>query len=1080
MTSILRRLTLILFFAALVAGCSTTSNFKAYYNTFYNARKAYDRGYKTVEKKDTRIDMDVYLPLFVRPSGSTGNRDFESAIVKSADVLRNHGDTKWVDDALLLIGKSYFYQENIVGALEKFREVIDRSSDLENEGRFWLARTFITSRSYPEAQAVLGESINRERVPQKWLAMYALELGELYVRQSLWEEAANSLSTGLKESGDKEISARGYFLLGQVYEQMGRWEDAYSSYSAVQKKNPRYELSFAAKLSAARTDAYNLDFDRGLKALRKLQGDDKNYLYESKIKLQRARALQNGGRGDEAYVIFHDLLYQERDTPLQPSLRGRVHYAVAKYYRDYTSDFVRASAHFDSAATTITGSGASTVGKSARFTQYSTQAISDSRELRDNFGQYAAVYAKAVRLDSLLWLGGLDQAEFDAQIMEYREDLREKMAEQRRRRAQRQLEQQFRQSAETSNLFADRRLPRGKVIANQSTAARERAGFLFHRDPAQVEEGRSNFEVRWGDRPLVSNWRRISAVIVRSAQELVADALLDLAVEGGTEDELPELNTSAVPRDSLSQSVMRAERAIVRYDIGNSLFLAMDMPDSAAVLYRLVIEESLDEPVAQRALYALAEVQRALGDKFSASRLNDEILSSYPDSEFALRIRIQRGLVEPEQEVDLDAVADEEYQAIFQRWQTGSTVNVVDDLLTLVVAYPGMDVRAMALLATGTIHLELAGADSVAILEPVRTSLPDSILGEIWPDKISISTFSEPNDAGAAQTSDSSATGFDALEADADQNDASETLVMTDSLFTPDVSSAADATGSGGDGTGAFEPIFVEDLYKSVVSEYSGSKYARHAKEMLVVITDLRLASEVVRRSARVDTVGVSAATDSLQLFAGADTLFGLDSASVSILTESVDSLISRDSILKEGEIPNPASVEGRIEAPDARRDAPAKDPKNSGVPGAVAVPAARGPGNVSESAKAGESDPIRFPSYDPVEEDLGDEEFLEFDNVKPLMSNGKPDEQASGWTVIIQVVSTMRDAEKIQEEYDAVIGSVGIDVMILVDINRAGGPYRVSWGIFPTKTATDEAIIALNPELPDNYSYMRLFAADR
>ena len=255
----LRRVIVLVLFAGLWTGCGSSSflgrrmdNFTAYYNTFYNARQAYKTGYKAIERKDEPVDRDRYLPLFIRPSGNTANREFENAIVKSADILREHENSKWVDDALLLIGKSYFYQENVVGALQKFREVIDRKSDLEDEARFWFARTLIISRSYDEASMFLQESLAREGIQEKWTASFRLALGELYVQRSEWELAADALAAGLDEAKDKELAGRAQFLLGQIYETMDEPENATEAYRRVRRFNPRYELDFAARLSAIR------------------------------------------------------------------------------------------------------------------------------------------------------------------------------------------------------------------------------------------------------------------------------------------------------------------------------------------------------------------------------------------------------------------------------------------------------------------------------------------------------------------------------------------------------------------------------------------------------------------------------------------------------------------------------------------------------------------------------------------------------------------------------------------------------------------------------------------------------------
>ncbi|RMF57303.1 MAG: hypothetical protein D6746_11295, partial [Bacteroidetes bacterium] len=146
----------------MLAGCGSSSflgrrvdNFTAYYNTFYNARKAYERGVKSLERDNVPVDRTRYLPVFSDPDRAPRSQDFADAIKKSADVLRDHPTSKWADDALLLIGKSYFYQQNYVGAEQKFREVIDLGSDLEDEARFWLARTLIASQAYDEAAAHL-------------------------------------------------------------------------------------------------------------------------------------------------------------------------------------------------------------------------------------------------------------------------------------------------------------------------------------------------------------------------------------------------------------------------------------------------------------------------------------------------------------------------------------------------------------------------------------------------------------------------------------------------------------------------------------------------------------------------------------------------------------------------------------------------------------------------------------------------------------------------------------------------------------------------------------------------------------
>ncbi|MFB6249359.1 MAG: hypothetical protein ABEL97_12395, partial [Salinibacter sp.] len=58
----------------LLGGCGTSSfigqryeNFTAYYNKFYNARQAFEKGVKAVQEADRPVDRSRYLPVFLMP-----------------------------------------------------------------------------------------------------------------------------------------------------------------------------------------------------------------------------------------------------------------------------------------------------------------------------------------------------------------------------------------------------------------------------------------------------------------------------------------------------------------------------------------------------------------------------------------------------------------------------------------------------------------------------------------------------------------------------------------------------------------------------------------------------------------------------------------------------------------------------------------------------------------------------------------------------------------------------------------------------------------------------------------------------
>ena len=723
----LRRLVLLVLLFAF-AGCGRVAfisdrfdNFTAYYNTFYNAERSYSEGVTALEQTEQAVDRRLYISIFEAPGQSTNDQKFQAAIDKSADVLRDHPESKWVDDALLLIGKSYFYQHNYVGAEQKFREVMALTSPLEDEARLWLARTLIAAGAHDEAREHLLVSLNREDLASRWEPSLRLALGELHVKRGDYESAIEELAAGVESVRENDYRARGYFLLGQVYETVGRYEEAVDAYRSVLDAHPRYELSYAALYSAVRVQGLYVNADAALQELRRMERDDKHYSNRFELAYLRGRIYQSQDYGRDAEALYHEILY---DSEAQINdLRGRVHYALGELYRDAYLDFEMASAHFDTARTTLQSPSTGASGPLAAEVDYAPEAITDADVLSETFGSFASVRVELAEMDSLLYLGSLDDDEFNARILEIRRQMAEAMAEEERRAERLQAERGFQNAAAS----AIDRGPSGEDAAQSAGSA----GFLFHLDPVRVQEGRMNFLSRWGERPLAPDWRRIDAIqgvaaVADSARRQTGRQLTDLDASVG-ENPLPPLDYSDVPRDSLTRASLRARRAAARYQLANVLFLSMNRPDSAAAWYRTVIDEDAEFPVAQRAFYALAEVHSSLGDSTAARRLYEQVLEDYPDSDFAGRVRERLG-IRHDVPSDTLALAEEEYESAYQRWQRGAYKLALNDMVEVAAIYPGLEIAPRALLAAGRIYMEWAQRDTLSLLDPIPLSVSDSTL----------------------------------------------------------------------------------------------------------------------------------------------------------------------------------------------------------------------------------------------------------------------------------------------------------------------------------------------------------------
>src|SRR5699024_7585820 len=154
---------LVLFAVVLVTGCSGAlksgwNNFRAYYNTYYNAKEYYSEGQKAV--RDQPRTLNPELPVRVHPPpADAGGLSFEQAIEKCSLILRRHSGSACVDDALLLMAKSYYYLQDYAAAIKRFEQVgdVDSSPSIQRQAKIWKGRAMLDLGIYSQGISYLEE-----------------------------------------------------------------------------------------------------------------------------------------------------------------------------------------------------------------------------------------------------------------------------------------------------------------------------------------------------------------------------------------------------------------------------------------------------------------------------------------------------------------------------------------------------------------------------------------------------------------------------------------------------------------------------------------------------------------------------------------------------------------------------------------------------------------------------------------------------------------------------------------------------------------------------------------------------------
>ena len=712
-------------------GCSTGSplhsrynNFRAYYNTYYNASQSLEEGERALERSAVTVDRNQLVSVFPVTASTQTSGPFQDAIDKSAELLRSRATSKWADDALMVIGKAYFYQRNFVGAEQKFRETMAAAELVEDrrlgdEARFWLGRTYASANRFDDGVLVLEEGLADEGGDRFWRARMQLALGELYARAGRWDEAAGTLREGAPEEGDADIAARAFVLLGQVEEHAERWDEAAAAYTEALRRRPDYELSYAAEVGRALVVGIEAGrTDEALAAVRAMRSDDKNYDRRGELALVEARLRAAAGETQRARSLFRDVLYDEALAGQR--VRGETHYRLAELYRDAMGDYVLASAHFDTAATALRAP--------ISDVRPSRGAILDVADEARTYNALAETARRIAEVDSLLALGALSDEDFRARIEEIEAERRRVFIEEQRRLDAARTAQAFSGSGGLGNeqIGGGRVGQAAETQAQQAQAANGDAGFLAHRVPASVQAGLIAFEQTWGDRPLVPNWRRRAALQAGDAASARGVIGNEVARRAGSIGGPPPLDLSSVPRTPARRAEAVASLAGLRYELANAFFLSINRADTAAALYRTILAETPDLPVAVRARYALAEIEREAGRDDVARPLYEAVAAA--DSS-ALRqaslVRLGRASADEGEAVVETSAA---YDAARRLWVGGDPLAGAEAFVALGDANPDDADAPRAYLAAAVAYVEWAGRDSLALVRPFPDSLVSTVL----------------------------------------------------------------------------------------------------------------------------------------------------------------------------------------------------------------------------------------------------------------------------------------------------------------------------------------------------------------
>tara|TARA_B100000900_G_scaffold251847_1_gene214611 strand:+ start:366 stop:2858 length:2493 start_codon:yes stop_codon:yes gene_type:complete len=478
------------FLVIIIAGCSRkkdkflNKNFHSLttkYNFLFNGNNLYAEGLLGLEN-DIRENFWEFLPIekfeFYQNDDEDRETSFTRAEQKASLAIQKHsmsikGKEKnpIMDQAYFLLGKSRYYDNRFIPALEAFNYILYKypSSEYINKVKIWKEKINIRLNQNQYAIDNLKDLLEEDNLLIQERSLANSYLAQAFVNMQQIDSAAYFLKKSNHQFKNIKKNPRNTFLLAQLFQELNVNDTASELYVQIidlQRKIPRkfYIHSYINKSGISDS------IDNSILELKELSQNFENNNFFDIIYHQIAMLYLKKNISEEALkdslatIYFNKSLRSDPDDEI----------LIAKNYNELAEikfknkDYLKAGLYYDSTLSEL------------NIRSRDFRKIKKKRENLDDLIYYENL---TMELDSITNLINMT----DERRREFFENHIAKLKENNKK------------SEKKQNNFGSSSL----VVSSKNS---ESALFYFY-NPTVVAYGKNNFKSRWGSRKLQDNWR---------------------------------------------------------------------------------------------------------------------------------------------------------------------------------------------------------------------------------------------------------------------------------------------------------------------------------------------------------------------------------------------------------------------------------------------------------------------------------------------------------------------------------------------------------------------------------------------
>lgn len=605
------------------------------YNTLYNGGIALDKGVTDLKSgyndnfweilpiERMQISKEAVLP------GQTKNANFERAEIKSTKAIQKHsmnidGGEKnpQMDEAHLMLGKSRYYDQRFVPALEAFNYVLYKypSSDKIYEVKIWREKTNMRLENDALAISNLRRLLKEIKFKDQIFADANATLAQAFLNLKEKDSAIAKLKLARDFTKENEEKARYNFILGQVYEDLGYKDSAYAAYQNVidmKRKSARQYVIQSHIRQSAQFDWEKGDTIAYLKKYNDLLKDRENRPYLDVLNHQMGLFYDKNRKSDIAKKYYNTSLKS------QPTDE----YLIASNYRNL------ADIHFDKAKYVTAGK---YYDSTLAYLKPRTREFNSIKKKRENLEDVLKYEAIAQRDDSILKITSMSSVEKEAYYAAYIVELK-KLDEKARLLNEKSAEENQAESkadkVQKNNLETDDAASQetGKSAPSNNVGFVSKPGDFYFYNANTVLIGKKEFAKKWGKRAHVENWRLSGESDEDSKEDQTSD-------EKSTADDNSIYTTDyyikQLPTDQKLLDSISKERNFAYFQLGVIYKEKFKENALAADKFETLMNNYPEERLILPSLYNLYKLYE-LVDPVKAESVKSRIITGFPDSRYA-------------------------------------------------------------------------------------------------------------------------------------------------------------------------------------------------------------------------------------------------------------------------------------------------------------------------------------------------------------------------------------------------------------------------------------------------------------